>query len=41
VCSGKNISKVLKNIERLEEKNIVTKKDRYTSLLKDVALVMN
>jgi Ras GTPase-activating-like protein IQGAP2/3 len=35
---GKNISKVLKNIERLEEKNVISKKDRYASLLKDVAL---
>jgi Ras GTPase-activating-like protein IQGAP2/3 len=35
---GKNITKVLKNMEKLEEKGKITKKDRYTSLLRDVAL---
>lgn len=35
---AKNIDKIFKNLEKLEELNLVSKKDKYTSLLKDVAL---
>jgi len=35
---SKNINKVLENIKKLEEAGLVTKEDRYTSFLKDIAL---
>jgi len=35
---GKDVNKILKNFQKLEEQNLITKKDNYTSLLKDVAL---
>ena len=35
---GKNVDKTLKNLEKLETLGLVSKADKYTSLLKDVAL---
>jgi Ras GTPase-activating-like protein IQGAP2/3 len=35
---GKNVDKTLKNLEKLETMGLVSKADKYTSLLKDVAL---
>lgn len=35
---AKNVDKTLKNLEKLETMNLVSKADKYTSLLKDVAL---
>jgi Ras GTPase-activating-like protein IQGAP2/3 len=35
---GKNVDKTLKNLEKLESMELVSKADKYTSLLKDVAL---
>lgn len=34
----KNVEKTLKNLETLEQNGLVSKKDKYTSLLRDVAL---
>jgi Ras GTPase-activating-like protein IQGAP2/3 len=35
---AKTVNKILKNFAKLEETNMITPKDNYTSLLKDVAL---
>jgi len=35
---GKNVDKTLKNLDKLESMELVSKADKYTSLLKDVAL---
>lgn len=35
---SKNVEKTFKNLQKLEENNLISKKDKYTSLLKDVAL---
>lgn len=35
---AKNVDKTQKNLEKLETMNLVSKEDKYTSLLKDVAL---